>query len=107
MGDVVFFEEIHSDDEGPEREHNGEVVEQLAPFELPVHTLTADMVEAHKAKEAAAVNAPQTVAEEAEAVEAALAAPGVERLTHAPGAVGAARAQDGPGAVGRGCRRVQ
>ena len=47
---TVYFEEITSDDEGPEREHDGEKVEQLAPFEFPVHTLTSDMVEAHKAQ---------------------------------------------------------
>ena len=96
MGDVVFFEEIHSDDEGPEREHNGEVVEQLAPFELPVHTLTADMVEAHKAKEAAAVNAPQTVAEEAEALRLrGNAAFGAKRFDEAAELYGEAIACDG------------
>ena len=43
-GVAVYFEEITSDDEGPETHHDGEEVEQVQPFELPVHTLTADMV---------------------------------------------------------------
>ena len=47
----IYFEEIHSDDEGPEAYHDGEAVEQLAPCELPVHTLTADMVAAHLSQE--------------------------------------------------------
>jgi tetratricopeptide (TPR) repeat protein len=51
-GVAVYFEEITSDDEGPETHHDGEEVEQVQPFELPVHTLTADMVADYKAAEA-------------------------------------------------------
>jgi hypothetical protein len=69
---TIYFEEIASDDKGPDTHHNGEEVESLGviggsategsganlpPCELPVHTLTSDMVAAHKAAEAAAAAA--------------------------------------------------
>ena len=50
---TVYVEEILSDDEGPDTHHDGEEVEVLAPCELPVHTLTSDMVAAHIAGAAA------------------------------------------------------
>lgn len=62
---TVYFEEITSDDEGPALAPDGSQPEELDPCELPVHTLTAADVAAHKAGAPAAVD----VSDEALGVE--------------------------------------
>ena len=65
---TVYFEEILSDDEGPDLTPDGTMPEEVSPCELPVHTLTADDVAAYKA--GARV--------ESSAVDVSDTAPGVE-----------------------------
>ena len=45
---TVYIEEIFDDDDGPPTHtEDGEVIEQMDPVTMPVHTLTQDMVAAH------------------------------------------------------------
>ena len=47
---TVYIEEIFDDDDGPPTHtEDGEVIEQMDPVTMPVHTLTQDMVAAAEA----------------------------------------------------------